>query len=132
GHAMQDATGYRPLKVRTRLAEQAAGLQRVAMILLLATPILMILARSPAILFLEIGASLLMIGMTVVMHLTTLPVEYDASFRRALPVLKAGGYIADRDLADARKILKAAAYTYVAAAALSLLDIMRWARLLRF
>ncbi|MEL6298985.1 MAG: zinc metallopeptidase [Pseudomonadota bacterium] len=132
GHAMQDATGYAPLKARTRLAKQAAGLQRFAMILLLATPILMIIARSPSIIFLEMAAVVIMVGMTVLMHVTTLPVEYDASFRRALPILKAGKYVADKDLNDARTILRAAAFTYVAAAAMSLLDIMRWARLLRF
>ena len=132
GHAMQDATGYGPLVRRTQLARQADGLQRFAMILLLATPVLMILARSPAIIFLELAAGLLMIAMTVLMHVTTLPVEFDASFKRALPVLQAGGYIRDEDLPAARQILRAAAYTYVAAAAISLLDIMRWARLLRF
>ena len=66
------------------------------------------------------------------MHAVTLPVEFDASFRRALPVLKAGSYIGDRDMPAAREILRAAAFTYVAAAAMSLLDVMRWLRLLRF
>jgi Zn-dependent membrane protease YugP len=65
------------------------------------------------------------------MHAFTLPVEFDASFRRALPVLKAGRYISDADMPAARKILKAAAFTYVAAAAMSLLDVARWIRVLR-
>jgi hypothetical protein len=69
--------------------------------------------------------------MTILMHAVTLPVEFDASFRRALPVLKAGRYIADRDMPAAREILRAAAFTYVAAAAMSLLDVMRWLRVLR-
>jgi len=131
GHAMQDATGYGPLVRRTQLAKQAEGLQKFAFILLLATPVLMLIARSPAIIFLELAAGLLMIGMTVLMHVTTLPVEFDASFNRALPILKAGNYIPERDMPAAKHILRAAAYTYVAAAAVSLLDIMRWARILR-
>lgn len=132
GHAMQDATDYAPLKARTRVAKQAHRLQQFAIIILMAAPVLMILARSPSILILELLAGLIMIGMTVMMHLTTLPVEFDASFKRALPVLQAGRYIPERDMPAARQILRAAAYTYVAAAAMSLLDIARWARILRF
>ena len=132
GHAMQDATGYGPLVARTRLAKQAGRIQSAAMLLLLATPILVVIARSPSILFLELAAGLLMIAMTVVMHLTTLPVEFDASFKRALPVLEAGKFIPEEDMPAARSILWAAAFTYVAAAAISLLDIARWLRVLRF
>jgi Zn-dependent membrane protease YugP len=69
--------------------------------------------------------------MSIAMHAVTLPVEFDASFRRALPVLKAGRYINDADMPAARQLLKAAAYTYVAAAAMSLLDAARWIRVLR-
>ena len=80
----------------------------------------------------DLAFGLLILGSSVLMHAMTLPVEFDASFRRALPVLKAGGYIGERDMANAREILRAAAFTYVAAAAMSLLDVMRWLRLLRF
>jgi Zn-dependent membrane protease YugP len=73
----------------------------------------------------------MILAMSVLLHAVTLPVEFDASFRRALPVLKAGGYISDKDMPAAREILRAAAFTYVAAAAMSLLDVMRWLRVLR-
>ena len=63
---------------------------------------------------------------------TTLPVEFDASFGKALPVLARGRYLAAGDLPAARGVLKAAAYTYVAAALATLLDIARWFRMLRF
>ena len=132
GHAMQDATEYGPLKARTRMAKSAHRLQNVAFVILLAAPILMIIAKNPAILLLELAAGGIIIGLTVLMHAVTLPVEFDASFGRAMPVLKAGGYISERDMPAARSILRAAAYTYVAAAAMSLLDIMRWLRILRF
>jgi uncharacterized protein len=46
-------------------------------------------------------------------------------------VLKAGHYINDRDMGSARELLRAAAFTYVAAAAMSLFDVMRWLRVLR-
>lgn len=131
GHAMQDATGYQPLQARTRLAKQAVNIQKVGAIVMLAAPIMMVLARAPNLLIIEIAAGVVILGLSIVMHAFTLPVEFDASFRRALPVLKEGGYIRDADMPAARQILRAAAFTYVAAAAMSLLDVARWIRILR-
>jgi Zn-dependent membrane protease YugP len=131
GHAMQDATGYGPLQARTRLAKQAIRIEKVGAIVMLAAPIMLVLARTPQVMLLEIAAGVVILGMSIAMHAFTLPVEFDASFRRALPVLKAGRYISDADMPAARKILKAAAFTYVAAAAMSLLDVARWIRVLR-
>jgi uncharacterized protein len=131
GHAMQDATDYAPLRARTRMAKQAASVEKFGAVVMLAAPIIMALAKSPLILVFEILAGLMILGMTIFMHAVTLPVEFDASFRRAMPVLKAGHYINDRDLGSARELLRAAAFTYVAAAAMSLFDVMRWLRILR-
>lgn len=132
GHAMQDATGYGPLKARTRLAAQAHRIQTVGFALMLAAPLLVLFLRSPALMFVEIGAGVLLLSVTVLMHVFTLPVEFDASFKRALPLLEAGRFIPESDMPAAREILRAAAFTYVAAAAMSMLDVMRWLRVLRF
>jgi len=131
GHAMQDATNYGPLHARTRIAKQAQSIERVGMAVMLATPLAVLIFKSPYVIFIELLLGVLILGSTIVMHAVTLPVEFDASFRRALPVLKAGRYIGDRDMTAARQILRAAAFTYVAAAAMSLLDVMRWLRVLR-
>jgi hypothetical protein len=131
GHAMQDATGYQPLQARTRLAKQAVRMQKVGAIVMLAAPIVVALARAPYVLAIELFAGVLIMGLSIVMHAVTLPVEFDASFRRALPILKAGKYIPDEDMPAAEEILRAAAFTYVAAAAMSLLDVARWLRVLR-
>lgn len=131
GHAMQDATDYKPLQTRTRLATQAHNVERIGAIVMLSAPLVMAIVKAPALVIVQIGAGLLILASTILMHLTTLPVEFDASFRRALPVLEAGRYIGPADMAAARRILKAAALTYVAAAAMSLLDVMRWFRVLR-
>jgi uncharacterized protein len=131
GHAIQDATGYRPLQARTQLAKQAQKFETMGAIVMLAAPVVLVLAKSPYLLILEIFIGVLILSMTVLIHAVTLPTEFDASFRRALPVLKAGGYIKHEDMPAARQILRAAAFTYVAAAALSLLDVMRWLRVLR-
>jgi len=131
GHAMQDASDYAPLKARTELARRAMWMERIGAVVMLAAPIMMVLARGPHLLLIEVAAGLMILGLSIVMHAYTLPVEFDASFRRALPVLKAGNYIPDRDMPAARQILRAAAFTYVAAAAMSLLDVARWLRVLR-
>jgi Zn-dependent membrane protease YugP len=131
GHAMQDATQYPPLQKRTELARRAATIERVGAVVMLAAPLMVLLARSPHVLLIELAAGMLILGTTILMHAYTLPVELDASFRRALPLLKAGKYIPDSDLPAARQLLRAAAFTYVAAAAMSLLDVMRWLRVLR-
>lgn len=131
GHAMQDATNSRLLKTRTRLAKTAIIIERVGSIVMLAAPLAAGLVRHPAGALIPFFAGLIVLGMGVVLQLSTLPVEFDASFNRALPVLKAGKYVPERDLPAARQILRAAAFTYVAAALMSLINIARWLRVLR-
>jgi hypothetical protein len=131
GHAMQDATGYPPLQARTRLAKQAIRVERAGAVVMLAAPIVMALAKAPYLLVIEVFAGVMLLALSILMHAVTLPVEFDASFRRALPVLKAGRYLDDKDMPAAREILRAAAFTYVAAAAMSLLNVARWIRVLR-
>jgi Zn-dependent membrane protease YugP len=63
-------------------------------------------------------------------HVVTLPVEFDASFAKALPVLESG-YLSAADIPAARSVLRAAALTYVASALATLLDVARWLRILR-
>jgi len=131
GHAMQDATGFPPLQARTRLAKQAIRMEKVGAVVMLAAPIVMALAKAPHILLIEVFVGVMIFALSILLHAVTLPVEFDASFGRALPVLKGGRYIGDRDMPAAREILRAAAFTYVAAAAMSLLDVARWFRVLR-
>jgi len=131
GHAMQDASGYPPLQARTRLAKQALRMQKVAAVVMLAAPIVMALAKAPQVAIIEVLIGVMIFALTILLHAVTLPVEFDASFRRALPVLQAGRYIDDKDMPAARRILRAAAFTYVAAAAMSVLDVARWLRILR-
>ncbi len=88
------------------------------------------IAKAPGLVLVQVVAGAAILGSTVFMHLLTLPVEMDASFRRALPLLKEGRYLDDKDLPAARSILRAAAFTYVAAAAYTLLDVAQWARII--
>lgn len=131
GHALQDRDDYQPLKNRTRLIRYTHIFQRIGSIIILATPILSLVTRSPLVGLAEIGAGILTLSISVVIHLVTLPVEFDASFNRALPVLDRGGYLPKADLPAARLILKACALTYVASSLASLLNLWRWIRFLR-
>jgi Zn-dependent membrane protease YugP len=131
GHAMQDASGYPPLAARTRLAKQAIRTEKVAAVVMLAVPIVMVLAKAPHVVLIEVMVGVMIFALSILLHAVTLPVEFDASFGRALPVLKAGRYLDDKDMPAAKEILRAAAFTYVAAAAMSVLDVMRWLRVLR-
>lgn len=128
GHAMQDATGYAPLQTRTRLAHSVEYLQRIGMLLVFASPLIAIVIRHPIGLAFGVVAGVIMNVSAVIMHVITLPVEFDASFNRALPLLKYGRYLPSEDMGPARHILTAAAYTYVAAALISLINIGRWLR----
>ena len=132
GHAMQDATRYPPLVARTRLAKTGAIVERVGALVMIAAPLMAVVVKHPAGMLFQIAAGLVLLGYTVLIHVTTLPVEFDASFKRALPVLRAGQYIPERDMPAARGILRAAALTYVAGAFISLINIARWMRVLRF
>jgi Zn-dependent membrane protease YugP len=132
GHAMQDATGYAPLVTRTRIAGIADYVHKVGAVLIIASPAIAALLRHPGGLVIGLVAAILVNLSAVVMHVVTLPVEFDASFNRALVVLKHGRFVPESELGAARHILSAAAYTYVAAALIDLINLPRLLRGLRF
>ena len=131
GHAMQDATGYAPLRTRTRIATTAGYIHKVGALFVIAAPVLAVLLRHPAGLVIGLVAAVLVNLTAVVMHAVTLPVEFDASFNRALVVLRHGRFIPDAEMGAARHILSAAAYTYVAQALVDLINLPRLLRGLR-
>lgn len=131
GHALQHATGYQGLQRRLEMAILAQRIGQISGIALLAAPVLMLISKSPF-LGMVIGA-LAALGflMTVVVHLITLPVEFDASFDRALPILEDTRLLQGNDLHQAKRILTACALTYVAQSLLSILRLGRWLRFIR-
>ncbi len=131
GHAIQDAEGYAPLVLRTRMVVVAMSAQKLGAFILLASPLVGMLTRAPAITGLMLLGGFLSLASATLVHLVTLPTEFDASFRRALPLLEKGGYLHPVDLPHARRLLKAAALTYVAASLMSLLNIARWWAIVR-
>lgn len=130
GHALQHAAGEPFFRWRQRLVAAALWGQRIGSVLLLASPVLALLLRLPAPAALTVLAGFLMMGLGVLVQLVTLPVELDASFGKALPLLEEG-YLTEAQRPDARRILKAAAWTYVAGSLSTLLNLWVWLRILR-
>lgn len=131
GHALQDKEGYEPLKQRTMLIERAALMQKFASGALIVTPILVAVVHTPIIALITFGAGFVAMGVPVIIHMSTLKVEFDASFERALPLLKEGEYLSKSDQRKAKKILYACAMTYVAASLSSLFNLWKWLKALK-
>jgi Zn-dependent membrane protease YugP len=131
GHALQDHQRYPPLRLRTRLVGATRHLERFGAAVLMASPFIGLITRAPAAGLLTFAGGLMSLGTAAVVHLITLPTELDASFRRALPILNDGGYLKPEDRPHARRLLTAAAMTYVAASLMSLLNMARWWAILR-
>jgi Zn-dependent membrane protease YugP len=131
GHAVQHAMGYRPFTLRQNLAAVAMTAQKLGAMAMFAMPLLALASRSPRLgmVMLAIAVGSMLIGTLV--HLVTLPVEWDASFKRALPILQQGEYLSDREMKHAHTILTAAALTYVAGSLASLLNLGRWIAILK-
>ncbi|MBL8578260.1 MAG: zinc metallopeptidase [Mesorhizobium sp.] len=130
-HAIQDARGERMLAVRQRLAKFAMATDKFAGVFFIAAPILAGLARTPVAFLALVGLGIAFLAVRVVVDLVTLPVETDASFKKALPILESGGYLGPADMPAVRSVLRAAAFTYLAGALISLVNLARWVRLLR-
>jgi uncharacterized protein len=131
GHAMQHAVELPMFQRRLKIAKQAHVLGLVAQAFIWTAPLLMILNKSVAALVFNVVGFGGMALLSFMLQAMTLPVEFDASFNRALPLLKEGQFLRPTDLGAARQLLKAAAYTYVAALIRSVLIIPGFGRLPR-
>jgi Zn-dependent membrane protease YugP len=131
GHALQDARAFAPLRMRTQLVRWVAPIERIGAGMLMLSPLALAVTRSPALGLIGLVGGMLTLGTGVVVHFLTLPTELDASFNRALPLLQKRGIVYREDLPRARVLLTAAAFTYVAVALQSLLNIARWWAILR-
>ena len=131
GHAHQDATKYFPLSLRTKLVKIMAPAQRVGAFILMAAPFVTLITRIPQSGLIMFLGGFLTLGMSSIIHLVTLPTEWDASFSRAMPMLESSNFLKEGDSERAREILRAAAFTYLAGSLMSLLNIARWWTILR-
>ncbi len=125
GHAIQHSEGYVPIIIRGKLVPVTSFASRAAWIFILIGALLTAFAGLVG----EFGMYILFAGIalfavTTLFQLVTLPCEFDAS-HRALVRLRETGEYSSAELAGARKVLSAAALTYVAALAVSLLQLLR-------
>lgn len=125
GHAIQHAHGYGPLKFRSVLVPVANFGSKIAWPLILIG--LLINSKSSMLL---IEAGIIAFSLAVLFQLVTLPVEFNAS-GRAIRILADSGMMYGEEIKAARKVLNAAALTYVAAAASGILQLLRLVLLTR-
>ncbi|HET9950472.1 MAG TPA: zinc metallopeptidase [Candidatus Eisenbacteria bacterium] len=122
GHAMQHAEGYAPLRFRTTIFPLANIGTSLSWIFILAGLLFLPGVKLGGVSLLDVGIVLFSFG--VLFQLVTLPVEFDAS-KRALVQLNRLGLVAPQEQAGAKKVLDAAALTYVAAATAAILQLVR-------
>ena len=119
GHAVQHAMGYAPLSIRGALVPVANFGSAVAWPLIL---IGLLINGETSLLLINLG--ILLFSAAVLFQLVTLPVEFNAS-RRAVKTLGASGMLYPDEVASVKKVLGAAALTYVAGAASAILQLLR-------
>ena len=130
GHAIQDQQGDKRLVTRTKMIPVADKVARWSAAIISLSPVIGIITRHPMpfSLVLLLGLSGFIARMMV--HAVTLPIEFDASFAKALPVLREGSYVSKSDEVAVNRILRAAALTYVSAALADILNLGRWIAIL--
>ena len=126
GHAIQDQQGDKRLATRTKLIPIANIVARWSVVIISLSPIIAIITRHPM-----PFSVLLFLGLSgffarMIIHAVTLPIEFDASFSKALPILREGNYISQANEKAVSRILNSAALTYVSAALADILNLGRW------
>ncbi len=126
GHAIQDQQGDKRLATRTKMVPIVNLLARWSVVIISLSPVIGIITRHPIpfSLLLFIGLSGFIARM--MMHAVTLPIEFDASFSKALPILREGDYVSQSNEKAVSHVLRAAALTYVSAALADILNLSRW------
>ena len=117
GHAVQHARSYAPARIRMALVPAANIGSQAAWVLIM----IGLFTQFTGLAWLGVIA----FGLAVLFQLVTLPVEFDAS-KRALAALSTTGMLPDTQVAGARNVLTAAALTYIAAALISVMQLLYW------
>ena len=121
GHAIQYAKAYTPIRIRAAIIPATGVASRLAIPMVLLGTAFSFYART---LLAVAYAGIILFSICVLFQLITLPVEFNAS-RRAREILASEGILSGEEIGDARKVLNAAAMTYVAALAASVLQLIR-------
>ena len=122
GHAMQYAHAYLPIKIRSTIIPVTNFGAKFSGLMIMGGLLLASFGFTPLFFLAELG--LILFGFTTLFQLVTLPTEFNAS-RRAIACIKDSNILVPSEIKGAQKVLKAAAMTYVAALAVSLLQLLR-------
>ena len=131
GHAIQFHRQEKIFELRKRYIPQAAALNRAGIAIMWCLPVVGLVLRAPFAIGAIIVLSLILQLAGALTYLIVLPEEWDASFNKALPILKQGEYIDQQELPKVKRVLRAAALTYFAGALANVLNIARWLLILR-
>ena len=126
GHAIQDQQGDKRLATRTKMIPVVNNVACWSAVIISLSPVIGIITRHPM-----PFSFLLILGLSgfiarMLVHAVTLPIEFDASFSKALPLLREGKYVSQSNEKAVSRILRAAALTYVSAALADILNLSRW------
>ena len=126
GHAIQHNKGYVPVVIRSQLAPIAnLGSQFGPLMIMVSLMLGVASGQAPAFSWAIAWLGVFAFGAGTLFHLVTLPVELDAS-ARALTILRGSSYLTDVEMGGAKKVLTAAAMTYVAGALYALMELAYW------
>ena len=126
GHAIQDQQGDKRLVTRTKMVPIVDKVARWSAVIISLSPVIGIVTRHPMPFSLLLFLGLSGFVARMVIHAVTLPIEFDASFSKALPILREGNYVSQSNEKAVSSILRAAALTYVSAALADILNLGRW------
>jgi len=126
GHAIQDQQGDKRLATRTKMVPVVNQIARWSVVIISLSPVIGIITRHPMPFSLLLFLGLSGFIARMIIHAVTLPIEFDASFSKALPILKEGNYVSQSNEKAVSRILSAAALTYVSAALADILNLGRW------
>lgn len=124
GHAMQDEEDYAFLRLRHAIVPAVSFANRSAMPLAMLGLFFGAASSANGIGYYLLQLGILLFAVVVAFHVITLPVEFNAS-SRAMDILEEEGYLERDEVAPAKKVLDAAALTYIAAAAVALANLLR-------
>ena len=126
GHAIQDQQGDKRLTTRTKMVPVVDKVARWSVAIIYLSPVIGIITRHPMPFSLLLLLGLCGFIARMMIHVVTLPIEFDASFSKALPLLREGNYVSQSNEKAVNRILRAAALTYVSAALADILNLGRW------
>jgi len=130
GHAIQFVREEPVSQLRDKYLGKAFTIKKLGTAILFAMPMVTFVFKVPHIILLGAVIGVVTMLASALMYLAILPEEYDASFNKALPILKEG-YVPADYIPAVRQVLRAAALTYFAAALADILRLWWWLRVLR-